>query len=182
MLTCIKKTQKQTTKHTKLNHDRYFLAGFPTSGSIRYVSIFLFPYLSILILIESNRNTSQERCKTCLLLFSFVKLHTTLHCMKVFMKLVSPKGKTSGYLFLQILQYTVSEIYSNHITIHITTIMSEVVVFISCIILPPQTCFVTIICFSNDSTTSSQSEIIQTDLLGFTKESHLGGFLKIPLL
>lgn len=140
VLTCIKKKQKNPTKHTKLYHDRYFLAGFPTSGSIRYVSIFLFPYLSILVLIECNRNTSQERCKTCLLLFSFVKLHTALHCMKAFMKL-SPlcfiRAKLQGIYLLQIFQYTVSEIYSNHITIHTTTPMPEVVVLIFCIILPP---------------------------------------------
>lgn len=87
MLTWIKKPKNQTTKHTKLCHGRYFPAGLPTSGSIRYVSIFLFPYLSILALSESNRNTSQERHKTHLFLFSFVQLHTTLHCMKAFMKL-----------------------------------------------------------------------------------------------
>lgn len=52
MLTWIKKPKTQTTKHTKLYHDRYFLTGLPTSGSIRYVTIFFFPIFPFLFSVK----------------------------------------------------------------------------------------------------------------------------------
>lgn len=90
MWSWIKKPKKKTKKHTKLYHDRYFLTGLSTSGSIRYVSIFLFPYLSILVLSESNRNIPQDRLQN---MFISVFICETVHnspLHEIFHETVSP--------------------------------------------------------------------------------------------